>query len=105
VAFIVEMKIHVDREALKPFACKYLWWKTPDEAVLMPERIIAQVMNMGDYSDVQLLAAQIGDAVLGEVLTHAGAGQFNERSWAYWHYRLGLSDVDCVPALPRRNFG
>ncbi len=94
----------ISREALKPLACKYVWWKSPDEAVAMPERVIAQVMNIGDYSDVQSLAAQVGDEVLREVLTHAQAGQFNERSWAYWHYRLGLSSVDHVPALPVRKF-
>ena len=70
----------------------------------MPERVIAQVMNIGDYADVQALAAQIGDEVLRNVLTHAEAGQFNQRSWAYWHYRLGLADVDQVPALPTRKF-
>jgi len=70
----------------------------------MPERVIAQVMNIGDYADVQWLASLVGDEVLREVLTHAEAGQFNERSWAYWHYRLGLSSVDCVPALPVRRF-
>jgi hypothetical protein len=96
--------IHINREALKPFACKYIWWKTPDEAVSMPNRVIAQVMNIGDYSDVQLLVSQVGDEVLREVLVHAEAGQFNERSWAYWHYRLDLSKMDKVPALPVRRF-
>ena len=96
--------IHVDGNTLKPFAGKYIWWKTPDEAVSAPGRVIAQVMNIGDYSDVQRLASQVGDEVLREVLTHAEAGQFNERSWAYWHYRLGLSSLDRVPALPKRRF-
>ena len=96
--------ICVNREALKPFASKYLWWKTPEDASIMPERIIAQVMNMGDYSDVQALITLVGDDALREVLTRAEAGQFNERSWAYWHYRLGLADVDHVPPLPVRRF-
>lgn len=74
--------IQVSQESLKPLASKYIWWKTPDEAVVMPERVIAQVMNIGDYSDVQALASQVGDEVLRDVLTHAEAGQFNERSWA-----------------------
>jgi hypothetical protein len=94
----------ISPEALKPFASKYIWWKTPEEAVAMPERVIAQVMNIGDYADVQALASQVGDEVLREVLMHAQAGQFNARSWAYWHYRLGLSSVDQVPALPMRRF-
>lgn len=91
-------------ESLKSLARKYIWWKTPEEAVVMPERVIAQVMNIGDYADVQALAAQVGDDMLRQVLTHAEAGQFTERSWAYWHYRLGLSSVDHVPPLPKRRF-
>ncbi len=96
--------IEISQESLKPLASKYIWWKTPEEAVVMPERVIAQVMNIGDYSDVQVLVSQVGDEVLRDVLTHAEAGQFNDRSWAYWHYRLGLSNVDHVPALPVRRF-
>ena len=48
----------IDQAALKKFALKYIWWKTPDEAVDTPERVIAQVMNIGDYWDVQELAVQ-----------------------------------------------
>lgn len=96
--------IQVSPESLKTLASKYIWWKTPNEAVVMPERVIAQVMNIGDYFDVQSLASQVGDDVLRAVLTQAEAGQFNERSWAYWHYRLELCDVDQVPALPARRF-
>lgn len=96
--------IQISQESLKPLASKYIWWKTPEEALAMPERVIAQVMNIGDYADVQALVAHVGDEVLRDVLKHAEAGQFNERSWAYWHYRLGLSSVDHVPALPVRRF-
>ena len=92
----------IDRDALKRLASKYVWWKTPDEAVDMPERVIAQVMNIGDYADVQQLVHQVGDDVLREVIAHAQAGQFGERSWAYWNYRLGLASVDHVPPMPLR---
>jgi hypothetical protein len=94
----------INQELLKPLARKYVWWKTPDEAVSMPERVIAQVMNIGDYADVQAMATAVGDDVLRDVLSKAEAGQFDERSWAYWHYRLGLASVDNVPALPVRKF-
>ena len=97
-----ERMAQIEHESLKTLARKYVWWKTPEEAVAMPQRVIAQVMNIGDYADVQSLATQVGDDVLRDVLAHAEAGQFNERSWAYWHYRLGLSSVDGVPALPVR---
>ena len=92
----------VARQKLQYLAGKYIWWKTPEEAVAMPGRVIAQVMNTGDYSDVQFLADLVGDDVLRTVITQAEAGQFNARSWAYWHYRLGLAGVDQVPPLPVR---
>ena len=94
----------IHQDALKPLASKYIWWKTPEEAVAMPERVIAQVMNIGDYSDVQALVAQVGNEALRNVLLHAEAGQFNERSWHYWHYRLGLAELEQVPPLPVRRF-
>ncbi len=93
-----------DQEALKRLAGKYIWWKTPEEAVTMPERVVAQVMNIGDYDDVQVLAHQVGDEYLRDVLGHAQIGQFSERSWVYWHYRLGLAGPGQVPPLPARRF-
>jgi hypothetical protein len=61
-------------------------------------------MNIGDYADVQALAKLLGDGILREVLSNAEAGQFTARSWAYWHYRLGLASVDHLPPLPTRRF-
>ncbi|MHB1515855.1 MAG: hypothetical protein ACYCVY_09145 [Acidiferrobacteraceae bacterium] len=63
----------IDTETLKQLAGKYVWWKTPNEAIAMPERIIAQVMNLGDYADVRTLAEQVGDTQLRDVLAHAEA--------------------------------
>jgi hypothetical protein len=94
----------INVDALKHFASKYVWWKTPDEAMDMPERVIAQVMNIGEYADVQELAHEVGDDVLREVIAHAQAGQFGPRSWAYWNYRLGLASVNEVPPMPVRKF-
>lgn len=95
---------NVDPQVLKLLAQKYVWWKTPDEALQSPQRIIAQVMDIGDYADVQLLSDRIGETAFRDALMQAEAGQFNERSWTYWHYRLGLSEVDQVPPLPERRF-
>lgn len=93
-----------DSNPLTPFARKYVWWKAPDEATAFPRRVIAQVMNIGDYDDVLALVALLGDEALRDVLKHAEAGQFNGRSWHYWHYRLGLAKRDQVPPLPERHF-
>ena len=89
---------------LRPLAAKYIWWKTPDEALTQPARVIAQVMNLGEYCDVEKLAVALGDETLRDVLTHAEPGNFDERSWDYWHYRLGLAEPEHVPAMPRRAF-
>lgn len=98
------VQMNHNQEFLRLFAAKYIWWKTPEQAMAMPERVIAQVMNIGDYADVQTLVAQIGDEALCDVLTHAHAGQFNARSWTYWHYQLGVASIGQVPRLPARRF-
>lgn len=70
----------------------------------MPERVAAQAMNIGDYDDVQALSTLAGDDYLRAVLRQAEVGQFTPRSWAYWHYRLGLASLDQVRPMPVRTF-
>ena len=86
----------------RAMAARYIWWKTPEEALRYPQQIAAQVMNLGEWADVQILARSVGDDYLCAVIRTAEAGQFNERSWAYWHYRLHLAEVGSVPPLPER---
>jgi hypothetical protein len=91
-------------DTLKALAAKYIWWKTPDEAIATPDRVIAQVMDIGGYKDVQALASQVGDDILRQVLARAEPGIFRDRSWAYWHYRLGLATLHTLPPPPIRRF-
>ena len=77
-----------EQGVLKRLASKYIWWKTPEEAVAMPERVIAQVMNLGDYADAHELAELLGDAALINVLSHAQGGQFNDRSYEWFKPKL-----------------
>jgi len=100
-----EQKCETDQGLLCALARKYIWWKTPGESMPMPERVIAQVMNIGDYEDARAMADQVGDDTLREVLTRAEIGQFTERSWHYWHYRLGLAKLGEVPPMPIRKLG
>lgn len=93
------------RETLEPLARRYVWWKAPDEALEQPLRVVAQVMNLGDWDDVEAMRQRLGDGLLRDALIHAEAGQFNARSWTWWHYRLGLSREGEVPPLPVRRFG
>jgi hypothetical protein len=81
-----------DPEILKRMAARYIWWKTPEEALEMPERVVAQVMDIGDFDDVQALADAVGDEYLRQVILNGEAGMFSGRSWVYWHYRLGLAN-------------
>jgi hypothetical protein len=83
---------------------KYLWWRSPTEALEEPERIVAQVMDIGDYADVCAVAHEIGESGLKDVLQQAEPGQFDIRSWHYWHYRLGLAKCEEVPPLPARKY-
>ncbi len=94
-----------ERKVLRELAAKYIWWKSPDEALQQPERVAAQVMDIGDYEDVQRLAKVVGEEYLRHVVAGAGPGQLNERSWNYWHHRLGLVKRGRVPPTPRRKFG
>ena len=87
---------------LRELAGTYIWWKSPEEAMKIPQRIAAQVMNIGDYDDGLRLIRAVGEEYLRSVLTNAEAGQFNARSWHYWHYRLHLSQPGCVPEMPVR---
>lgn len=89
---------------LLELAAKHIWWKTPDEALEFPSRIIAQSMNRGDLNDIATVIEAYGEDYLRQIVRNAEAGQFNDRSWHYWHYRLGLAEPGQVPSLPTRNF-
>jgi hypothetical protein len=95
---------NLSSDFLQYLAEKYIWWKTVDEAMLFPNLILLQVMNIGDWPDVEGMTEKAGVAMLRNVLKSAEAGSLNERSWAYWHYRLGLADLESYPALPSRRF-
>jgi len=90
-------------DIIQQFAAKYIWWKKTDEAALFPRRVIAQVMNLGTFEDVQRLIGTFGAQRLIEVIKGADAGWFSPRSWHYWHFRLGLARPGQVPPLPVRH--
>jgi hypothetical protein len=92
-------------DLLRDFASRYIWWKSAQEAMLFPERILAQVMNLGTYADLGRLCTIFPVEALRQVVDHAEPGWFNERSWVFWQYRLGLVAGDTpLPPLPARTF-
>jgi len=91
-------------ECLWRLARTYVWWKTPEEAMRYPDRVAAQVMNLGTWDDLTALIEAAGEPYLRQVLRGAEAGQLDARSWHYWHYRLGLAEYgkNPVPPIPAR---
>lgn len=89
---------------LREMASKYVWWRPLAEVAANPDLAITQVIELGDYEDVLRVEAAFGHARLAQALQGAEACRFSERSWTYWHYRLGLARPGKVPPLPRRRF-
>jgi hypothetical protein len=88
---------------LSEMGAKYIWWKAVDGRPFEPRRVLAQVMDIGDFGDVLRVVNDIGEEPLRDVLAHAEPGWFNPRSWSYWHYRLGVVPPGRpVPTLPKR---
>ncbi len=94
-------------ETARRWARTYLWWKTPEEILRdEPSRLVAQVMDVGTYEDVLALERLLGPQLLRAVLVRAQAGWLRPRSWAFWHYRLGLvAPGEPPPPLPARRIG
>ena len=77
-----------------------IWWKPPEEAVRWPERLLAQVMTLGTWEDIETARAEWGDEGFRQVLAHPPPGVFDPRSWNYWHVIFNLTPV---PPLPVRH--
>ncbi len=84
---------------LKQLARRYVWWNTPEWALKHVNILLANIMNLGNWDDIQLLRKTMGDEALKQVLRRAPAGYFNYRSWDYWHIKFGIRPI---PPLPKR---
>lgn len=80
-------------------ARRLFWWKSPEEALRWPGRLLAQVMTLGSWDDIQVARRHWSEEEFREVLRRPPPGVFDRRSWTYWHLMLGLEPV---PPLPRR---
>ncbi|AHF89696.1 hypothetical protein OpiT1DRAFT_02060 [Opitutaceae bacterium TAV1] len=88
---------------LKRLARRYIWWETPERALESPERVIAQTMTLGTLSDLDCLVRLVTPRTLRHTLEVAMPGWFDAKAWAFWHYRLGLTDPgENPPPLPVR---
>ena len=84
---------------------KYIWWAPTGDEAHAPERIIAQVMNIGTYEDIRRMETTLGFARLADVMVNAAPGWFSPRSWSFWRGRLRRETDIPIPAEPpRRSF-
>ncbi len=84
----------------------YIWWQTPEESLAWPERLLAQVMDIGTWEDECAIEEAFGEAVLSDVLFHAQPGWFRAKSWSFWFHRLRLiAATENPPPLPIRRYG
>lgn len=92
-------------QMLRETAARYIWWEPPAQALKRPLRVLAQVMNIGDFEEVRSLLDGMGKESFKEAIAKAEPGWFSPRAWHYWHYRLGLAPAGGrVPRLPTRSF-
>lgn len=87
---------------MKRMAQRYIWWQPPEASVVDPRRVIAQVMDVGTFEDIQALTRGVGRNTLTGVLKQAQPGWFRPRSWAFWHTALGLATAGRIPPIPSR---
>ncbi len=92
-------------DLLRPLAAQLIWWQPAEDSLRNPDRVIAQVLDLGTFEAGQRLRQVLGDRRLAQVLRRAEAGWFSPRSWNYWQQKLGLARSGAVPSLPRRHFG
>jgi len=93
-------------ESIHELARRYIWWQPSNEALAFPLRVVAQVMNIGTVADCIAMEKFFGRAAMRSALRRAEPGWFRDRSWTFWHYRLGLTKWgDEPPPIPIRSYG
>lgn len=87
-------------EDVKGLAARYIWWEPPTRSLRRPVRVAAQVLAIGTQADCVILERELGPSLLRQAIEGAEPGWFDERSWTYWHYRLGLTPWGGEPPRP-----
>lgn len=84
--------------ALGDIAKKYVWWKTPSDALSHRDHFLCQLMQLGTLDDVLFVRARLGDPAFREALNHAPSGVLDAKSWNFWN----LVYFGAVPPMPER---
>jgi hypothetical protein len=92
-------------EPIHELARRYIWWQPSNESLAFPLRVVAQVLNLGTAADCVTLEGYFGQETMRDALRRAEPGWFRDRSWNFWHYRLGLTPWgEEPPPLPARSY-
>ncbi len=83
---------------LRRIASRVVWWDTPEHVVSRPDDFLCRVMAIADLADANYIASLYGTDRLRQAILSAPAGVFDDRSWHYWHHRLGLGAPGPLPA-------
>lgn len=70
---------------------RLFWWK--DSSHGDSRRIAAQVMVYGNLDDIASVQEQFGDSIFEEVLSSPPPGLFDEKSWVFWHKKMGKNKI------------
>lgn len=98
------MDLTVEQRSFLSRLTYYIWWQSAEESLARPERLIAQIMDIGDWDDERNLEISLGAELLRDVLTHAEPGWFRPKSWSFWNYRLKVVLFDAEPPeMPHRS--
>lgn len=81
-------------------AQRYIWWKKPELSITQPNRVLAQVMELGTMDDARTLINLFSKDEIQDVLRNAEIGWFSPKSWNHWHRYCNLE----TPSLPERIF-
>jgi len=77
-----------DDAVLRDLASRYVWWESPEQALLRPSRFLCQLLQLGTAEDVRTVRRIFGDDALRSALCSAPPGVLDARSWSYWHLVL-----------------
>jgi hypothetical protein len=84
---------------------KYIWWESVEESLARPQRILAQVMELGTTEDIADVIDLFSEEALTDILKNAESGWFSARSWNFWHFRLNLAKKsEDIPPMKKRSF-
>ena len=89
-----------DDGVLRELASRYVWWESPERALLRRSRFLCQLLQLGTAEDVRLARQKLGDEALRDALRAAPPGVLDARSWTYWHLVFFGSPAPPLPSRP-----